>query len=339
MKPFTVGRFLFIMLPFAALFMLALVLAPLAGSVSIDIGGALRAWWRGFEGPAPTDVDILFYQRIPRVFLALIAGGCLAAAGAVFQAILRNPLATPYTLGVASGSALGASSAIYLGLAHRLAFGPVNAAQIFSLLGAFAVAALVYLLARRRGMMSMTALILAGVTIGLISSSLILFIRYLSDPHQAVMMDRWMMGSLDTRGYSQLGAMMPLILPGLALMFVSIPALNQIAFGEEMATGRGVDVAAVQRACFFGGSLVTAGIVAVTGPIGFVGLIVPHAVRAIIGSDHRILIPASFFAGGAFLAVCDVVSRTVISPAELPVGVVTAILGGPFFLYLLIKKY
>jgi len=150
-------------------------------------------------------------------------------------------------------------------------------------------------------------------------------------------MDRWMMGGLDVVGYHELSALLPLLLPGLALLLFQGIALNQLAFGEEMATGHGVNVATVQRFVLLGTGLATAAAVSLAGPIGFVGLIVPHAVRRFSGSDHRLVLPASFLLGGTFLTLCDLFARTVVAPTEMPVGIVTAILGGPVFLRILLK--
>ncbi len=338
MRPLGARRMVVVLAVFGALALAAVVLCPLVGYARVDYAAALKDFVSGAKGPVSPDVDILFYQRLPRVILALLAGGALALAGTTFQALLRNPLATPYTLGVAGGSALGAAFAINLGLAGALTFGPVSGIEIWSLAGGFAFMGVVYLLARQKGRFSMMGLLLAGVTLGLLAASLILFIRYVSRPGELVAIDRWMMGSLDVHGFGGIGALMPFLLPGVVLLVGQAGRLNQVAFGEEMAAGRGVDVDALQKTCFFGASLVTASVVAVVGPIGFVGLIVPHALRKIIGPDHRLLMPASFLGGGAFLAVCDLVSRTIIAPTELPVGIITAILGGPFFLALLVKR-
>ncbi len=289
------------------------------------------------EAGSPAEANIVLMQRLPRVLLGLLAGGGLAVAGGVFQALLRNPLATPHTLGVSAGGALGAVAAISIGLggAGRL---PVTSVQFFALAGALVNAGIVYLLARRARRISPLKLLLAGVTLGLICSALIMFVRFVSDPWKLVMVDRWLMGGLDVQGYRTVAAVLPFFLPALVLMVWEANALNQIAMGEEMAGGRGVDVGAVQREAFVAGSVLTASVVSVAGPIGFVGLIVPHAVRVVLGPDHRVLLPVSFFAGGAFLAAADTVARSAFAPSELPVGVLTAMLGGPFFLLLLVGR-
>lgn len=321
---------------FAALLAAVAAIAPLVGAERVDVRAAFRALGAGRAALSP-DADILFFQRVPRVLLAGLAGGALALAGAVFQALLRNPLATPYTLGVSSGCALGATVAISIGpLAARL--GVVSSVQLLAFAGGLADVLVVYTLARRRGHLSMATLLLAGVTLALIASALILLVRYLSDPRMLVVMDRWLMGGIAAAGFTDVALVLPLLGPGAAILLLQARKYDQLAFGEEFAAGRGVDVARLQRLSFFGGSLVTASVVAATGPIGFVGLIVPHAVRGIVGPDHRMLLPASGLAGGAFLIACDAVARTVLAPTELPVGVITALLGGPFFLWILVRR-
>jgi iron complex transport system permease protein len=285
---------------------------------------------------AAEQANIILYQRMPRVLLALLAGGGLAVAGAVFQALLRNPLATPHTLGISAGGALGAAVCISLGWRVGLV-GPFTSVQFFALVGSLVNVAVIYAMARRREVFSPLRLLLGGVTLGLISSALIMFVRFASDPQKLVMVDRWLMGGLDVQGYYSLAAVLPLLLPALVLLLAGANTLNQLAFGEEVAVGRGVDVNAAQIEAFLAGSVLTASVVSVAGPIGFVGLIVPHVLRAIFGPDHRLLLYLCFFGGGAFLAAADTVARSAFAPSELPVGVLTAMLGGPFFLLLLLR--
>ncbi|KPK62215.1 MAG: hypothetical protein AMK73_06540 [Planctomycetes bacterium SM23_32] len=284
----------------------------------------------------PLHANILLMERTPRVLLALVVGGGLALTGAVFQALLRNPLATPHTLGVSAGGALGAAAAIALSL-PGLNVGPFTPVQFYALLGALLNVGIIYALARRR-VYSPLKLLLAGVTLGLICSALIMFVRFVADPHKLVAVDRWLMGGLDVHGYRSLAAVLPLLLPALLVLLMQANAMNQLSLGEEMAAGRGVDVARAQREAFLAGSVLTAGVVSVAGPIGFVGLIVPHVLRGLFGPDHRLLLPLCFFGGGAFLAVADTVARSTFAPSELPVGVLTAMLGGPFFLVLLMTR-
>jgi iron complex transport system permease protein len=184
----------------------------------------------------------------------------------------------------------------------------------------------------------MTTILLAGVTINILCGAAILLLRYLVSPHLLVAMDRWMMGGLDIVGYRDLIALLPFALPGLALLVASANALNQLALGEEMALGHGVSVGAVQKKILLGTGLSCAAAVSLAGPIGFVGLIVPHAVRRLSGADNRLVLPASFFLGGSFLTLCDLAARTVVAPTEMPVGIITAMVGGPVFLRILFRK-
>lgn len=337
----TSRRFVTLVGLFALFALAAACVAPLVGAEPVSAWRAVGWWLRG--GPAgerPVAVDIFFFLRLPRILLAFLAGATLAVVGAVFQALLRNSLATPYTLGVDSGGSLGAVVAIFLPTRLPwLAFhwGPFSQVQLFSFFGSSLAVFMIYLLAQGRGRISTLELLLAGVTMGSIFSALILAVRYFASPELLVSMDRWTMGGLDVTGYENVLALLPLLLPGLVILFVQARGFDQIVFGEELAQGRGVNVQRLQKLAFFGGSLATSSIVAVSGPIGFVGLIVPHAVRALVGPDHRLLLPCVFFAGGGFLILCDTFARTIIAPTELPVGIITSLLGGPFFIYLLIR--
>lgn len=331
-RPLTFTRWALTLLAYALPVIAVLLIAPLIGSQHIDSADAVR---RFFAGQPNEATDILFYQRIPRVILALLAGGALALAGAGFQVILRNDLAEPFTLGVTGGAAVGALIAIMI---PRLALHFSGSVQLFALLGAAASLGLVYRLARRPHGISMNTLLLAGVTISILSAGIVMFLRYMAGPEHLVAMDRWLMGGLGVVGYGELAPLLPLLLPGVVLLLMQAPALSQLSLGEEMAAGHGVDVAWVQKMTFLGGGLATAAIVSVAGPIGFVGLIVPHAVRRMSGYDQRIVLPASFLLGAAFLAACDTAARTIFAPLEMPVGVVTAIIGGPLFIKILLGR-
>ncbi|MBA7590624.1 Hemin transport system permease protein HmuU [subsurface metagenome] len=184
----------------------------------------------------------------------------------------------------------------------------------------------------------MNTLLLAGVTVNILSSGIILFMRYLVTPNLLVSIDRWLMGGIDVIGYNGLISFLPFFIPAAAVLLPLSRELNALVLGEEMALGYGVDVKSVHLRAFAGGGLLTAAVVSLAGPIGFVGLVVPHIVRRISGYDHRIVLPASFLAGGAFLVLCDTLARTIISPTEMPVGVITAIIGAPVFIRLLFKS-
>jgi ABC-type Fe3+-siderophore transport system permease subunit len=312
--------------------LLAILLAPMVGAEQVDMGSAFATLTGNSQGGVA--FDIVFLQRLPRALLGAIVGGALGITGASFQAILRNPLATPYTLGVASAGSLGALIVISFGLS--VAVGPFTSVQLGALLGAGLDVILVSALARRvRGA---GHLLLAGITVSLVGTALMMLVRYISSPYRLAEMDRWMMGGIDIVGYDPVAAMLPILIPGLAIILFHTRAIDQLALGYRMASARGVDVAVVQRDVFLGGSLVTAAVVSAAGPIGFVGLIIPHAIRRIAPRDHRIIMPVSFAAAGAFLVLADAFARVVVAPAELPVGVLTAAIGGPLFLWILSRS-
>ncbi len=316
-------------------------LTPIVFLLALWIGSEKINWvlfWNNL-GKEEGDITfrILFHYRLPRIILGFLAGGSLALAGGVFQAILRNDLATPYTLGITSGGTLGAVLAISFP-ALSLSWGIFSSVQIFALLGAALTTFLVYLLAHRQGSFSMSYVLLVGITVGIFCNAHIMLVRYLVSPNTLVIMDRWIMGGLSTVGYQDIWALLPLLLPGLFLLFLQCPQLNLLAFGEEMATGYGINVSEVQKNCFIGGCLVTASVVSITGTIGFVGLIVPHLVRKIVGPDNRLVLPGAFFLGGNFLVLCDIFARTIIAPTEMPVGIITSCLGSPIFIWILLRS-
>ncbi|MCX6634695.1 MAG: iron ABC transporter permease [Acidobacteria bacterium] len=298
--------------------------APLVGSAHVDYGRVLA-------GLSP-DREILLYARIPRVLLSLLAGGALAVAGALFQALLRDALATPYTLGISSGASLGAVLAIAMGWRTVAGLPGIWAAAF---LGAGAALFVVLGIATEGRRMSSFTLLLAGVTINSICLALILFLQNLANFGQSFAIVRWLMGGIEAVDYSSIAWLAALVLPICGFIFLRAREWNLLAVGEEWAMARGVSTSRLLLAGYFAGSLIAGSVTALTGPIGFVGLIVPHALRLRLGADHRLLIPCSFFAGAAFLTVCDTVARTLLAPAELPVGVITALAGGPFFIWLL----
>jgi iron complex transport system permease protein len=310
------------------------LLAPLVGSTPISF---TRVFDRSIPFVDNVDAQIFFVARMPRVLAGALVGATLAAAGVVLQALLRNPLATPFTLGVSAGAALGAILVISFGGA--LTLGPLSPVPLASLGGAFVAGAIVYALATRPGRaMSTSILLLAGVTLNAFFSALILFVQYMADFTDAYRTLRWMMGDLDVGSFGPLVGALPLV--GIAfLIFAALPSsLNLLSVGSDIAATRGVDVGRTQRLAFIGSALATSAAVSLAGPIGFVGIVVPHLVRLMTGVDHRIVLPASALFGASFLVACDLVARTILAPVEVPVGVVTAMLGGPFFLWLLIRK-
>ena len=299
----------------------ALVVAltmPMLGSSPVSIG---RAW----QGVSP-DKEIFFDFRLPRVLLALVAGGGLAAAGVICQALLRDALATPYTLGVSSGASLGAVLAIVFHF--PLVWGA-------SLVGAAVTMFLVIALGTEGRRVSSFTLLLAGVTVNSICLAMVLFMQSLSTLGQSIAITRWLMGGIDGIPYSQLAVLAGAILAISAVLMGQARSWNLMAVGEEWAAARGVETQRLTWMGYLAISALTGLITAFTGPIGFVGLIVPHGLRLWLGADHRLILPCSFLLGAAFLAVCDTAARIVLAPAEVPVGVITALLGGPFFLWLL----
>jgi iron complex transport system permease protein len=316
----------------ALLWLAVLVLAPLLGSTGVSPAAALE--------PGSTAATIVWQLRLPRVLLALLAGGALAVSGMGFQTLFRNDLAEPYTLGVAGGAALGAVLALHSAsrwLPDDTAFG-FTAVAVASFAGALGATALVVGLALRRRGVETATLLLAGIAVSFSCSALILFIQYLSDSTQTFRMVRWMMGGLAVVGFGEVLWLSPWILGGAAVLLALRWDLDLLLTGEELAASRGVDLGRLRLTILGTASLMVGAMVAVTGPIGFVGLMVPHMLRRWAGSDHLFLTPACLLGGGVFLTLCDLVARTVMAPAELPVGVLTALLGGPFFLWLLLSR-
>lgn len=302
----------------AAVLVVVAVGAPLIGSTHIDLAAA-------FRGVSP-DHEIFFYARLPRVILAMLGGAGLAVTGVLFQCMLRDPLAEPYTLGVSSGASVGAVVAICFGL---------RATGVASLTGAAIVLLVVLAMSLEGRRLSSFTLLLTGVTMNSMAFAVILFLHSVASFAQSFAISRWLMGGLDAVEYSTLGWLAAAVLPVCAIVLLRAPQWNLLAVGEEWAASRGVSTGRLTALGYVAGSILTGLITALTGPIGFVGLIVPHALRLRFGADHRTLLPCAILLGAAFLAVCDTLSRTVIAPTEIPVGVLTALCGGPFFLWLL----
>ena len=325
-------RALFTLIFSVLLCIAALIIAPLLGSESLKLGDVLAH----LSGPDTSAGVIFFRIRMPRVLLGLLAGGALAVSGVVFQALLRNPLATPYTLGVSAGSAFGALLVIKTGVTLQwLGF---SAVQIAAFAGSLITISVVYWLARISRRRSIYAMILAGVTLGYFFSAMILILHYLADFTETHQMIRWTIGGLDITSYRALLQSYPVVLIAIFGLWAMAKPLNIISASEEMALAKGVNVQRVQKWMFVVASLITGTVVALSGPIGFIGLIVPHTLRMLGGPDHRYLIPAALCFGGGFLIIADTIARTVLSPIDLPVGIITTLLGGPFFLWLLARS-
>ncbi len=309
---------------------LVLLGAPLVGF------GTFSPWKVLSGGLQGTERTVFWDLRVPRVCLAYLAGATLAVSGMAFQAMFRNPLATPFTLGVSSGAALGAAVYVCLGLSFSLPWLP--GITLSALAGSLLATALVYLLTRSRRGFSGTTLLLAGVAVSFTFSSLILFLQYMSDYTQSFRLLRWLMGGLEIVGLEPVLHLLPLPLAGTLILLAVSNDLNLLLAGPEAAIARGVEIQRLRQVLFFACSLMVGAVVACCGPIGFVGMMSPHICRLLVGSNHRVLLPATLLFGGAFLTLCDTLARTLIAPAEIPVGVLTALLGGPFFLWLLLGK-
>lgn len=309
-------------------------LAPAFGRVHIDYPQAIADLLAARDSADARVLEL----RLPRVLLGLLAGGSLAVVGAAFQTLLRNSLATPYTLGVSFAGALGAFLALSFPLLQFRA-GPVSSVTLLAFAFAAAQVAALDRIARTRR--STNELLLAGVTLNFVFAAAIMLVRFLADPLRLRAMDRWMMGGLEIAGFSSLQFLPWVLAPALALLFWHARDLDQLAVGEELARSRGVDVPRVQRTTLLAGSAVIAALVAVTGPIGFVGLLVPHAARRLFSVAHPVLLWACWFLGGVFLVFADAVARALNLAgrgSELPVGVLTALAGGPLFLLLLLRR-
>lgn len=281
-------------------------------------------------------VNTIFFKiRIPRVLMATVAGGTLAISGAALQALFRNPLASPFTLGISGGASLGALVAIRSGLAAGvLGFSMVSVlAFIFSLLTMF----FVYTVSRVGGVVSTGRLLLAGVVMNFLYSAFVLFIQFFSNFTESLQTMRWIMGSLDIVGFDEVWKTLIFVIPGAVILLSITKDMNLFGLGDDVASSLGVNVKKMEKQIYFATSLAAGAVISVTGPIGFVGLIIPHILRMVLGVDNRIILPCSFLLGASFLTAADTVSRTLISPVEIPVGIITASIGGLFFLWLLIK--
>ncbi|MFW6050731.1 MAG: FecCD family ABC transporter permease [Myxococcota bacterium] len=324
----------------AGLLLLAVVVAASAvGTVDLPLGTTARVLASAVLPGAAAEVEgwhraVILDVRLPRVLLAAMAGGGLGLAGAVMQGLFRNPMADPAVVGVSGGSALGAVSALYLVPPAADLF----AVPVAAFAGGLGCALVVYALATSRGRTEVLTLLLAGIAVGSIANALTSFVLSLAvaDWEVGKQMLVWIMGSLEGRTWQHVAMAAPLVLGGSLWLGVHTRELNALLTGEESALAVGVDVPRVKRDLLVLAALVTAATVAVMGIVAFVGLMVPHMVRLVVGPDHRRVLPLSFLTGAIFLVLADLLTRTA-PTAELRLGVVTALAGGPFFLYLLLR--
>ncbi len=319
---------------FGALTVVTCLVAPLVGSTPLDL---TKVFSRTLPFAENVDAQVFFISRLPRVVAAALVGIGLSLSGVIFQALLRNPLASSDTLGVAAGATLGAILAITFHADVTL-FG-ISAVPLASFAGSIGALGIVYGLstARRRGTSS-TMLLLAGIAVAALLAAVGRFVQYLADFTETFRTMQWLMGSLDVASYAPIvAALVPMTIAGVG--FATLPrVLDLISMGEEAAEARGVDVERAERIALISASMSTGAAVSLGGPVLFVGIIVPHLVRLIVGADHRLVLPASALFGASFLVVCDLIARTIFAPVELPVGIITAMVGGPFFLWLLFRR-
>lgn len=310
----------------AALLALSFVYSLSVGPLAISFSDLLAIVFG--QASDATQSAVVFKIRLPRALLAALVGASLSVSGAAFQAVLRNPLADPYILGVSGGAALGAVTAIWLGFSAAI-FLPASA-----FLGALAALGAVYWVARaHRG--SSHTLILCGVIVGSLASAVLLFILWLSPADQTRAAIFWLTGNLSMADYSLFGWISPVVLIAFAALWITSRSLDLFTQGEETAADLGLSIGRARTVVFVAAGAMTAAVVSVAGLIGFVGLTIPHITRLLFGPAHHRLLPASALTGAAFLVLADALSRQLYAPAEIPVGVVTALLGAPFFLYLL----
>jgi iron complex transport system permease protein len=317
----------------AALLALAIGKAPISPAQVAELIVA-RAGLAVPDAPANTDA-ILFQIRLPRIVLAGIVGGALAVAGATYQGVFRNPLADPYLLGVASGAGLGAVLAFILPVPRHLL--SVGAVQAFAFLGGIAAVAAVYLLGRVGGSVPTTALILAGVAVSAAATAVTAYLMYVRGD-QLLVIYSWILGGFNVAGWQEVRLIAPVVLLCAAVMAAGGRVMNTLQFGEEQAASLGVPVERATLILIVAATLATAAAVSAAGLIGFVGLVVPHATRLVFGHDYRQLVPTSALLGAAFLILADAGARAAPGPSEIPVGVVTAAIGAPFFLLILHRQ-
>ncbi len=330
MKFFAKNSSIFIILSITLLF--TFIVALSLGAVRLPGLWIIRTIL-GLPAEGPDYWNLIFWQvRLPRVLGAVLIGAILALSGTAFQGILRNPLADPYILGVSAGASLGAAVMSMLPLKNT-----VYAWSLAAFVGALTITFIVYRLASLGIVRRVQDLLLAGVAMGLLASSIVSLILVLN----RASMDKvimWMMGSLSGISWQAIGMLTLYLIPGFIVLFLRSRILNALLLGEEAAWNLGVDVFKQTRIILITASFLAAGAVSVSGVIGFIGLMVPHILRMLLGPDHKLLLPASLLGGAVLLVATDCLSRTILAPTELPVGVITSLLGVPFFLYLLKRK-
>ena len=335
------NRLILVLLLFGGGLVIASLLASAFGAVTIPLPDILKMALNKlaiFDFPSTwraVDETIIFQIRLPRVIGGALVGAALATAGVLFQGLLRNPMADPYIIGTSAGAALGATIAMALPI--NLAFLGFGLVPVAAFIGALVTVILVYNLARVGGKTPIVSMLLAGFVVSALLAAIMAFMMSMSDKFglnlQSVF--SFLMGHISVTSWGQIAIIAPLVIGGImgARFFAS--HLNAFSLGEEGAAYLGIDIERDKILVLALGSLLTAAAVSISGLIGFVGLVVPHAVRLRLGPDHRLLLPASALAGATFLVIADLLARVLLAPVEIPVGVITAIIGAPFFIYLL----
>ena len=280
---------------------------------------------------------IIMQIRLPRVLCGALVGAALATAGVIYQGIFRNPMADPYVIGAMSGASLGSALVIVLGVGVALL--GVNTLQIFAFVGSLITVLLVYTISRSGSRVPVTMLLLTGIAVTYFQSAIVTFLQVIASDRLLHGLTFWLIGSLaPTENWNKVWSILPLIVIGIAISYLYSRDLNILALGEDQAQHLGVETEKVKRILLICGALLTAAAVSISGLIGFVGLIIPHLTRVIIGPDHRVLLPTAAVVGASFLMICDAIARVAMGSGEAPVGVITALTGGPFFIYLLRRR-
>jgi iron complex transport system permease protein len=332
-SPLTLRKTIGTLAVLLAVMVLVSLAALMIGSTAMTAGEVWRALFVPSDATVETQRTILFSIRLPRVLLALCVGAGLSIAGATLQALLRNPLAEPYILGISSGGTVGALIAMMTGIGVAYLTTP-----LFSFIGSVLVMTLVFALGHRRGALDTNALLLSGVMVGAFFSAMVLLFTALANQDLRTTY-LWLIGNLSSAQMSSFWVVAPLMILASFGLVAQSRHFNLISTGDETALHLGVDVHSVKRLSYLFASFITGLAVSVSGVVGFVGLVVPHACRLVLGPDHRLLLPASFLAGASYLVLCDLLSRIILAPSEIPVGVVTAVIGAPIFIYLLKKNW
>jgi len=335
----TFRRWLFTLSLLLLIWIITVLICLLQGTEPITFSDAMRIIGARLSSKDTGAVDlsedavILLQIRLPRVLLAGLVGGTLAMVGVALQALLRNPLADPFVIGISSGTALGVVCFLLTGL--NVSFLGMTALPLFGFLGGLATLSFLYGLSRVNGRIFVQTLLLGGVILNAMLSAVIMFITYMVDANKVMGIVYWLMGNLSSLDFKPLAVVTLYAAVGIAVLFKSARGLNLLALGDETAVTLGLDAERTKRIVFFASALLIGAVVSVSGLISFVGIMIPHVLRILIGPDHRLLLPASVLGGGIFLVAADTIARSLIAPTEIPVGVITALCGGPFFLFLL----